>query len=193
MTLMKIQVNRSADSPFPRHRLVNTLHFESDVDPVAQEALLNAVLDAYIATWSTLQSREWIARSYEVGPPPQYPVAEVVRNEGFAPVSGVPREIALCLSFFSERNVPRQRGRLYLPLLENSNALAVRPSPTQMADAMALGQALFDISAAGATWGIYSQSDDVWRPVTHIWVDNEWDTMRSRGLDADARSEASVT
>lgn len=97
-----------------------------------------------------------------------------------------PREVALCLSFYSERNLPRQRGRLYLGPW-SAGTMDLRPPSGNVTQALALGDGLTDIGGVDIQWGVYSPTDSEFRQVSHYWVDNEWDTVRSRGLRGTAR------
>jgi hypothetical protein len=39
-------------------------------------------------------------------------------------------------------------------------------------------------------WVLRSPTDKAFKPITDVWVDDEWDTMRSRGLRATQRITA---
>jgi hypothetical protein len=192
MPLTKFQVNMAADTVLPKDRLVNTLHYECSQVEADLLSIAQAIVDAYLANWTTAATREWLVRAYDVAPPPQFPLAELLLNEGSAPASNGPREIALCLSYYAGRNIPRQRGRIYLPKCLRTGSPAVRPSLAEQTAAVALGTALSSITAGGATWAQYSPTTGEWRPVTAVWCDDEWDTVRSRGLDATDRVQAAV-
>src|SRR5256885_6677168 len=61
------------------------------------------------------------------------PKAVVTHNKGLVKSSAGPREIALTLSFYGGQNVPRKRGRLYLPITRRAPAPdppSLRPSAT---------------------------------------------------------------
>lgn len=97
-----------------------------------------------------------------------------------------PREVALCLSYFSERNLPRQRGRMYLGPFNEGN-MRRRPSTTLISEVSALAAGIQELGGVDIDWNVYSPTDNEFRKVTDWWIDNEWDTVRSRGLKADAR------
>lgn len=188
MPLYRAQISAMADSALPRDRLVNTLHFDDAGAGSDPQALCNDLVEVFRAGWYTAPVREVMGRFYEVGPPPQFPVAETIINPNAAPLSSAPREVALCLSYFSERNLPRRRGRIYLAANAGGLGLGVRPTAADRTKALALGQAFADLGGVDVDWVVYSQADASHHDVSDTWVDDEWDTMRSRGLRATTRS-----
>jgi len=105
-----------------------------------------------------------------------------------------PREVALCLSYYAEQNVPRRRGRLYIGPFTDA-AMEIRPPAGNAIGAVAsLAPALAAVGGADVDWCLYSPTNDVatagatkLRTITNWWVDNEWDTVRSRGRRATSR------
>jgi len=129
-------------------------------------------------------------KSYDVeGTPPIFPDGEAVINEGVVDNTNDPREISLCLSFYSERNVPRQRGRVYCPIpaIVRAAGVAILPTATQIDAVLDLGDIFKELGGTDVDWVVWSRADLQARPVTHYWCDNEWDVMRSRGLRATTR------
>lgn len=119
-----------------------------------------------------------------------------VFNSGLntASVAG-PREVALCLSFFSVRNLPRQRGRLYVGPWQKGN-MDERPSATIQAQVQALAVGIGNLGGIDVDWTILSPASPLKKPpqtqaitykVTDYWIDNEWDTQRRRGLRSTGR------
>jgi hypothetical protein len=104
----------------------------------------------------------------------------------------IPAEVALCLSFYGLRNLPRQRGRLYFGPFHDANmeddTSFQRSRPT-----LALREALWSAAKrmAGAVqtvnWAVYSRTSGIAHVVTAGWVDDAWDTQRRRGQDASGR------
>jgi hypothetical protein len=45
---------------------------------------------------------------------------------------------------------------------------------------------------SGVAWVVWSRKDQVARPVTNYWCDDEWDTVRSRGLKAVTRQTGTI-
>ena len=182
MPLYRMQVAAAADTAFPRDRLVNTLHFDDAGVTSDPESLCQDLLDVFQAGWySPSGAREIRVSAYEVGDPGP-PVATVVENEGTAPVSATVREVALCLSYYAGENRPRRRGRIYLPVLAQGAENGARPREGLLTAALALGDAFAGLGGADVDWVLYSPTESAHFDVTNTWVDDEWDTIRSRGL-----------
>jgi hypothetical protein len=90
-----------------------------------------------------------------------------------------PREVALCMSFYSGRNLRTTRGRLYVGPFPASY-LSERPSNAIMQNVVNLGQALKPISVNGSVWSIYSVKDNLLNPATDAWCNDVWDGMSTR-------------
>jgi hypothetical protein len=110
------------------------------------------------------------------------------------PVETNPREVALCLSYFSERNLPRQRGRVFTGPWAYAGE---RPSAAQINALQALKQGLADIGGTNIQWCVYSRRTlgglgEQFKKVSGAWVDNEWDTIRSRGYRATTRNQSAI-
>ena len=117
------------------------------------------------------------------GAPPHYPVGEAEVNKGQQAAASCPREVAMCLSYFSERNVPRRRGRVYVPIAAlGMPASSVRPPGTTLTKIGELATVFEELGGVDVDWVVWSRTDQVARPVTDWYVDDEWDTVRSRGL-----------
>ena len=102
-------------------------------------------------------------------------------------------EIALCLSYYGSRNIPRERGRLFIPLSLMTGAPGKFPTTTQMDEVLVTwGNALVKQITTG-TPIILSRVAGLGEVlIEHMWVDDEWDTVRSRGLKASNRRTATV-
>lgn len=202
MATRRYQISMAGDTTFPRDRVVNTLYFnhtalepdDEDLDQMCSD--LTAVYDNW---WTGAGVREIICRAYELGgPPPHNPVGEHIRNAGVSPGSVIPREVALCLSFRADQNVPRRRGRIFLPVFTCGavgsirDQLTVRPGATLRDRVMLLASEFSGIGGADVDWSVYSGLDQAARKVEHAWVDDEWDTQRRRGLRSTARTEAAI-
>jgi hypothetical protein len=135
--------------------------------------------------------------SYDLGTaPPRSPF-----DTGFtliAPQSSapIPAEVACCLSLKSAHNGPRGRGRVYIGPFNQSavgtpEAGDARPegsmtTAVRMAALALTGSAV--LVDAGLQWVIVSHSDATTYAVNGGYVDNAWDTHRSRGLEASGRA-----
>jgi len=192
MPVWRMQCAAAADNTFPVDQIVITPHFNDSgvgTDPEGLATDLANVLNTYY-----VGTRQINVKAYDAqGTPPVYPQADVTINAGVAPASSIQRETAICLSYFAGQNRPRYRGRLYI-----SNALigqaagGARPSAPAMQKVADLVQPLVDLGGADVQWVVYSRVDDAARQVTNWWVDNAWDTQRSRGLRATSRLEGTT-
>lgn len=116
---------------------------------------------------------------------PNYPIASKTRSVGNYIPALVPPELAVCLSFFGGQNVPRKRGRLFIPALLAGVSASSVPGYVP-AGAMTSVEGFVPIFAAlGGTnvdWIVWSRVGGFATKVDHYWVDNAWDIQRSRGL-----------
>lgn len=186
MPVWKLQTQIAVSSVLPRDQFVVTPHFDDAGALTDPQALCDdwaAAVDALM-----LPTRQIVVKAYDAeGTPPVYPQGEATLNVGAAPAALSPGEVALCLSFYSERNVPRQRGRLFLPVSAVFAGLVARPVATHLDHAEAWADAAQALGGVDVDWVVYSKLDGVARPVTNWWCDDEWDTVRSRGLRGTTR------
>jgi len=193
MPLYRFQVAQGADSAFPTDRIINTLHFDDAGLGSDPAALCQDILDVWQSLWFGAAAREIRVTAYNVGVPPQYPVASVVENEGVFPVTSTNREIALCLSYYNQRSNPRRRGRLYLcPALTGLNTATARPAAALMDRTLGLADGLAGIGGVDVDWVVYSRRDLSHHDVVGVWCDDAWDVVRSRGLRPITRVERST-
>lgn len=194
MPKYKLQVSVAADSVLPRDRLVNTFHVDDHGITSDPAKLALDTANIWKNSWMEgSAAREILVKVYEIGPAPQFPKAEAVLHKGVAATSAFPREIALCLSFYATRNLPRQRGRMYLPLAATTWSPGVRPTQTIRDRAIALGQAISGLGGADVDWIVWSKVAQAGLKVTNLWCDDEWDTVRRRGLKAVERTQAATS
>lgn len=192
-------------SGLPEDVFVNTWHFTSgpqSVDRDGDETAIVANLDEfygggvgadivanYIANNGTGDVEY---RIYDLADPqPREPRVEVAGWTPTGPGDTLPEEVALCISFFKDRNIPRNRGRLYIgPISETANNNG-RPSAGLVGALADAGRRMIEASGAPgseASWAVYSVADGLAKDITDGWVDNAWDTQRRRGLAATART-----
>lgn len=181
MPVWKLQTAIQVNSLFPRDAWVVTPHFnDAGVGSDPQGLCTDWAQAVAILTGD---ERQVTVRAYDAqGSKPVYPAGEAVENPGLAPATRSPGEVAMCLSFYSERNIPRYRGRLYLPIAAQFAGLVARPTTAHWDYAGDWAQAAQDLGGLDVDWVVYSRVDDEARAVTNWWCDNEWDTIRSRGL-----------
>jgi len=183
MPIWRIQTEISVDTTLPRDVMQINPVFNDHGLTTDPDGLCNDLAEA-ISQW-TVPGGGYQVRctAYDVeGTPPVFPAGTSTFWEGVSGGSNEPREVALCLSFYSERNLPRQRGRLYVPATILGVSTSGRPSTAAMTKVSTLVPILTGLGGADVDWSVWSQTDQVARPVTNWFVDNEWDTIRSRGL-----------
>jgi hypothetical protein len=194
MPVWKLQTQFNMDSALPRDTFIITPHVNQQLtsDP---QALCDDLADA-LSAWVSVPMEIKVTAYDAEGSQPVYPAGEAINNPGQHPASNCPREIAVCLSFFTDRNTPRHRGRLYIPFPVLQATLGVNPGvrpDTNLRNKVgALGTIFADLGGADDDWCVYSRADGVARSVSQWWVDDEWDTMRSRGLRATTRTTGIV-
>lgn len=195
MPVWRLQTSFGADSPDARDRLIITPHVNEEGIQTSPQELCDDWADALVG-WNTGPVRQIEVTAYDAqGAPPVFPAGHAIRGAGLFPGSSCPREVAVCLSFYSERNLPRQRGRLYIPalmMLNDGSISAVRPTEPMRTKVGALAQILADLGDTETDWSVYSRVDDEARPISNWYVDDEWDTIRSRGLRPTARTAGTV-
>lgn len=193
MAFYKVHIENQVDSALPRDKMIVTPHFNVSSGTPTPATLANAIATAFktwLATASPISVKVYTAGAGDSGPP----LATKDLDTASPPlVSSVPREVCLCLSYFSSQNVKRQRGRLYIPFSwikshTASGTINVRPTAAQQTAVKEFAtQVLMPQSASGAQWGFWSNATNSFRAVTDYWVDDEWDIQRRRGLRSTGR------
>ncbi len=117
---------------------------------------------------------------------------------GKAPNPALPHEVALCLSFFAGRNLPRSRGRIYVgpfAIIANSNG---RPTP-QLRSSIADRASNVGRTTENVTWVMVTNGGTPVRKepagakvITAGWVDDAFDTQRRRGAGPSTRTNWSA-
>src|SRR4051812_9809811 len=186
-----VQVAQKWDSALSRDSIVNTLAYRwADFTIQDAASLANNVLDAYEAAFTPTGFPEFTAKVYDLeGTPPVLPMATVTRRPGVHSATADPREVSLCLSFAGGQFQPRQRGRIYLHTAFLGSSIDLRPTPAHRDWLINLGKQLHAVGGANVDWIVWSRVNRSATSVSKIWVDDEWDTQRSRGLRATTRTE----
>lgn len=180
-----------ADTALVRDRVVMTPHFNDVGIGTDPDTLCEDLATALQTYFLPANGREISVTAYDAqGTPPVLPQGNAIRNVGLAPVSSSPREVALCLSFYAGTNTPRRRGRLYIPYfaISTSSAGGPRPGSVDRTKVGALVPILTGLGGTDVDWCVYSRVDDTPHAVTNWWVDDEWDTQRTRGLRSTTRT-----
>jgi len=179
-----------------RDQVVNTFYLDTDVDlPLPGDA--NALADDAATLWAT--ARDWPApfdtmrvRIYNMADDePREPVADRTKPITTFGNCG-PREVAVCLSYYADRNLPRRRGRLFIgPWTES--VMKEQVPATQRTQLQNLANGISGLGGINVQWVQYSPRTGEFHNVTDWWVDDEWDTVRSRGKRATTRLKGTVS
>ena len=196
-TTYKFQITMPQVSTLPRDIISHTFHMQhlapslTDLDNIAQDAAL--LFQKHYG--GDAAGMKVTCKVYDMGAGPHVPKSE--KTVGTLPwQAGCPREVALCLSFAKRANLPRERGRLYMSVgayLGGSAISTITERPNAFAINKVLelysksNESLPDLGAANWTFGVYSPTNDAFYKTETAWVDNEWDTVRSRGVRATTR------
>lgn len=185
MAIYRALLSFQHDSALPRDAVTLSPHFSGD-DPGA----LATALKTNIAAQPGVPITSYSVKVYDAEKlPPSYPLATATGGSGTLAMS-CPREIALCLSYYSGFNRKSYRGRLYIPAGWSSSAVGLRPSAAQITNALEMRKMFTTGMPANTHWIIYSRKLKQGFKVTNTWVDDEWDIMRSRGLRGTTRQLA---
>jgi hypothetical protein len=180
MPVWRLQTSWQLDTAAPKDRVVITPHFNdvgATTDPQNLCNDLLAGLESITPTTGEVKVTAYDAQ----GTVPVYPQGEAIVRKGAVHPSALPRELAVCLSFYGERNVPRQRGRLYIPCFFLGIATASNRPSIPIAKMTQLVPILTGLGGPDVDWCVYSRTQDHAHSITNWWYDNEWDVQRSRG------------
>lgn len=200
MAQFRIQIYQRATGGIPRDDIVNTFFLDTDLDTVLVDAdgagLLRDAVDLWRSADLPLSNQAaWISgKAYNMSDAePREPVGEVswLASMATRPAAG-PRDVALCLSYFADRNLPRNRGRMYIGPLPSQN-LTMRPDSTLRGALATLAEGISGLGGPNVQWVQYSTVLNRYANVTDYWIDDEWDTQRRRGLVASTRTAGTVS
>lgn len=181
LTRWIIASNDSASAP-AKDAIVNTLYF--NVSGSVDDPDYNSLGNDLYTIWA---GRIWAAgrfldiRGYDMSDPEPREVKyrKTGQVTGTAP-NGV-RQVALALSYYSDRNLPRQRGRIFLGPWNLSQPSA---STTQTAAVIGLAPLLAGLGGLNVDWSLWSPTTQTSSRINHAWVDDSYDIIRSRKLKA---------
>lgn len=173
-------------------RMSNTLYFNvsgggpgTDPDYQALASDLGAI---YMA-------RSWCAgmqvqiRAYNMDDAKPRPERAYYVNLAGGTAKNVPRQIAVALSYYADRNLPRRRGRIFTGPWTLNESLVPNSIITEL---NTFQQALAGLGGLNVDWSVYSPTDDAHYRISNAWVDNSWDVIRSRKLPATGRTAWSL-
>lgn len=203
MTYIRAQIAgwHSADPSLDK--ITNTVYFNDHGALTDWQGNADDILAAYLVgqgfymlSVNTVEVRLYDLEDDE----PRQPKA-IAKATGLAGGGAGPREVALCLSFASDtpsgQPPARRRGRIYLGPFSQAN-LNERPAQSLRETCLALADRLANIGGVDVDWSVFSPTtlalaqgdyDLAFFPVKRSWVDDAWDTQRSRGLPPTVRTE----
>lgn len=188
MAIYKAQCAFQYGSALPRDAMVITPHYFGD-NP---QALADGLKANFIAKTEIGAATPFTIKIYDAQKaPPSYPLATATNGTGFAAYNN-PREMAMCLSYYSTWNRKSYRGRLYLPAAWAGGSIVARPTTTQMNNILAFKTMFSTGLPAQHNWVVWSRKLGQSFGVNNVWVDDEWDCVRSRGYRGTTRSIGTV-
>jgi hypothetical protein len=190
--IVRAQIAWWPDSALPRDAVTINPHFEHTAGGFTTTDWEDFADDLAIAmaTYGGNAYQTRVSIYDAQGTVPVFPEAVKTKLPGVHSASSWPREVALCLSYYSGNNVPKKRGRLFIPISILRSTPGLRPDAAQRTKALDCGTLLANAGGADLDWVVWSKTDGLAHSVTNSWVDDEWDTMRSRGLKSTTRSVA---
>lgn len=180
MTFVRMQVSTYLDATtLAKDAITNTLYFNvTQVGEPDYQALVNDL-------WTIFSTRPWVTgrildvRAYNMDDAKPRPVKGSKRAVTTGTIANGPPQIALCLSYYADRNLPRQRGRIYLGPWSSPDRA---PSTTITTNLMTLAPALAGLGGVNVDWSLWSPTTGQHTRINHAWVDDSWDVIRSRKI-----------
>jgi hypothetical protein len=187
MAVYRAQIGFPMDSALPRDVVTINPHFQG----TNAQGLADALKTNLLAHPSTA-TKPFNIKVYDAEKaPPSYPLAQATAGTGQS-TSNVPRELALCLSYYGGFNRPTYRGRLYIPMSLVASTLGLRPTGSEMSEVGTWATILTNGLPAETFWSVWSTTTRRATITSHWWVDDEWDIIRSRGMRPTTRVEGTV-
>lgn len=196
MAQYRMQIALYGSSDPARDQCVNTFYLDTDGDFFGVSTGASLIVDAVNLWGNTLQIGPGIDRitgkAYDMSDPePREPIDEYTMSFAASSAAGAPREVALCLSYYADRNTPKRRGRMYVGPFRASD-MGLRPPTALRTTLGTLAAGISGLGGINVQWVQHSPTTGEFHNVTDWWVDDEWDTMRSRGLKATTRNVGTV-
>jgi hypothetical protein len=173
---------RNQESVPVRDAIVNTLYFNVS-GQVGQDPDYTTLGNDLWTLWA---GRQWAlgrfvdVRGYSMDDPEPRQQRYIKRAMASGSPAGTgPGQIALALSYYADRNLPRQRGRIFIGPWTPSSTNA---SSAQVAAVMTLPPLLSALGGINVDWSLYSPTKGTGTRITNAWCDDSWDVIRSRKL-----------
>lgn len=210
MPNLRAQISMPSDTGLPEDVVTNTIYVgaegmtATEIHTAAQPNVAGLCEDLAAIIPSSLVQSPFIVKWYDMADVEPRPVlfTDSVPVTLSVTGTGIPRQIAACLSFrapFVAGGIrARRRGRIYVgPLI--SPAVQVTGGRTQLEASFATaiadaGETFAEACIAdGVSWRIHSptspSSDDKFVEVSNVWVDDALDTQRRRRSGPTTRTE----
>jgi hypothetical protein len=180
---------------------VNTCYFQTAGSPGAGDwqALTDHLRDAFAGVTGTFTA--WSGRKLQVvaynmaDAKPRPEMAHSVYTPTLYDTGPIgPRCLSCCLSYYSGRNLPRLRGRMYIGPWFQTHSLE-KPDASVMGYCINLGHSLAGIPLLGTmSWAhcVHSEKDGSYNAVTDYWANDVWDIQRGRLAKETLRSKYHV-
>lgn len=162
-----------------RDYITNVLHY------AAPTTTANAIGDAVKAAFCTISGAVYSnfhqvkVNVYNLANPLHSPPVYTTIYTGGGSISPGPRQVGLCLSFYSGLNIRGQRGRIYIGPWDKA-LMTEYASSSLLTSMMGLAAALKNPGGADVIHQIYHPKTASWSNVSNYFANNRWDTMRSR-------------
>ena len=184
MATYRVSIGFQLDSALPRDLVTINPHYNGDNPQALGDALKNNLI-GFGALGPTMP---FTVKVYDaLKAPPNYPLYTTTNGTSFA-TTAKPREVAMCLSYYSTYNRPSYRGRLYIPAGLIPGGMVLRPTQSQIDSVISWKNVLGKGLPAQHNWVVWSKKLQQANGVSHVWCDDEWDTVRSRGLKSTIRT-----
>jgi hypothetical protein len=202
VNVLRVMAIQPSVTGVPRDSIVNTWHFLpfDNQDPVGDLELAVANLTTFYNALgvnfrpSTLVEPEMLFKGYNLGHvEPREAIVNRLNAVTRSAQAAMPEEVAIVTSFYSNRNLKRRRGRAYLGPW-GIPAVGITAGRTHVSDATRTliatqTKALVDRGIAQEVrLAVLSPTDQMARSVSHGWVDDAFDTQRSRGPRGELRT-----
>lgn len=161
-----------------RDFITNVLHYAAPTTTPA--AIGDALKTAFSA--NTLPyyyfKNIWV-KVYDKANPLHSPPVYTTQYSGSGTQTFGPRQVAVCVSFYSGLNIRGQRGRIYIgPWIDAQ--MHDHVASTQLDALQTLAGALRHPGGADVIHQIWHPKTASWSNVSNYFVNDRWDTMRSR-------------
>lgn len=200
---MLLRVTWKFDPPDPKNTIVINPCFRRQLDitdPTSgadAQALCDDLL-AGIKAWQGATTKQVKVTAYNLeGAAPHYPMATSEANPTNNWAYNTNPVTACCLSFYGDQNIPRKRGRLYVPMAitgtPNEDVGFGRPSATVRTKVAALVPIFAGLGGTNVDWIVWSRVSTAAHKVEHWFVDDSWDVIRSRKVKATTRDTGTTS